>query len=261
MLEINRLYCGDAAKLLKEVDSNVCDLTVTSPVYDRIRKYDGFTFTFENIAHQLFRVTKNGGIVVWVVGDQTVDGDETGTAFKQALYFKHIGFKLYDTMIYHKSGFNFPANNRYHQVFEYIFVLSKGKPKTFNPLVDRKNKYVGQKAHGRHRGHDENDYKDMSKIVKAKPIGEYGKRTNVWYYKVGGGNVTKDKIAYQHPAIFPDALAEDCIKSWSNSGDLVLDPMVGSGTTCKMAKLLGRNFIGIDVSEKYIKLAEERLRI
>jgi len=260
MLELNKIYHTEAINGMKLLDDNSIPFTLTSPPYDNIRKYKGFTFNFKGIADELYRITSPGGVIVWIVGDGTEKGGETGTSFKQALYFKEIGFTLHDTMIYHKSAFNFPANNRYHQVFEYMFVLTKGKLKTFNPIKDRKNIYVGQKAHGKHRGKDENDYKDMSKIVKAKPVGEYGQRTNVWYTKVGGGHVTKDKIAYKHPAIFPESLAEGHIKTWSNEGDIVFDPMAGSFTTGICAINLKRNFIGMDISKDYCEIGQQRFK-
>lgn len=261
-MEINKIYLGDCIDILPDLADETVDLVVTSCPYDNVRSYDGFngSFKFEPIAIETARVLKKGGMIVWIVNDQYVNGSRSLTSFKQCLYFKEqCGLTVHDVMIYQKSGFNFPANNRYHQVYEFMLCLSKGKPKTFNPLIDRKNAYPGQKAHGRHRGYDENDYKDMSQIVHAKPIGDYGKRYNIWYYKVGGGNVTKDKNAYKHPAIFPEELAKDHILSWSNPGDLILDPMAGSGTTLKMAKLTGRNFIGIEVNPEYHKIATERL--
>jgi site-specific DNA-methyltransferase (adenine-specific) len=262
-MDVNRIYHQDFLLGVKSVEDDLVSLTVTSPPYDNLRSYHSTSKwdfeIFKYLVHELRRVTKPGGMVVWVVGDGTVKGSETGTSFRQALYFMDMGFRLHDTMIYQKSGFNFPANNRYHQTFEYVFVFSKGKPKTFNPICDRKNKYVGQKAHGLHRGADENSYVDMSKIVKAKPVGEYGMRCNVWYVKVGGGHVTKDKFAYKHPAIFPESLAGDLIRSFSNEGDLVLDPMIGSGTTAKMCKILNRNFIGFENNEEYYKIACERV--
>ncbi len=216
MLEVNKLYLGNCIEMLPLVDDCSIDLVVTSCPYDNIREYGGFNncFKFEPIALEITRVLKSGGMLIWVVNDQYIDGSRSLTTFKQCIYFKECcGLTVHDVMIYQKSGFNFPANNRYHQVYEYMLCLSKGKPKTFNPIIDRKNTYPGQKAHGRHRGSNENDYKDMSKIVIAKPIGEFGKRYNIWYYKVGGGNVTKDKIAYNHPAIFPEELAKDHILS------------------------------------------------
>lgn len=262
MLEVNKLYLGDAIEILPQINGESIDLVLCSPPYDKIRNYSGAinSFKFEPLALEIIRVLKLGGIIIWVVNDQYINGSRSLTSFKQCLFFKEqCGLNVHDIMIYQKSGFNFPANNRYHQTYEYMLCLSKGTPKTFNPLLDRKNKYPGQKAHGRHRGHNENDYKDMSQIVKAKPIGEYGKRTNVWYYKVGGGNVTKDKIAYKHPAIFPEELAKDHILSWTNPSDIVLDPLAGSGTTLKMAKLLNRNWLGIEVNPSYYNIAMERL--
>lgn len=262
MLITNRIYCGDNLELIKQLETSVCPLTVCSPPYGSLRAYQGFTWNFEELAKELYRVTTEGGAVCWVVNDQYIDGGRDLSSFKQVIYFKEVcGFRLHDCIIYHKSGFNFPANNRYHQVHENIFVLTKGKLKTFNPLIDRKNAYPGQKAHGKHRGANENDFKDMSQIVKAKPAGEFGKRTNVWYVKVGGGHVSSDKIAHEHPAIFPESLCGDLIKSFSNEGDIVLDIFNGAGTTTKMAKLLRRNFLGFEISKEYCELAEKRLAL
>jgi site-specific DNA-methyltransferase (adenine-specific) len=256
-ITMNKIITGNCLEVMKkEIIDKCIDLTVTSPPYDNLRNYEGYEFNFEGIANELYRVTKNGGIVVWIVGDATIKGSESGSSFKQALYFKEIGFNLHDTMIYQKSGFNFPANNRYHQIFEYMFVLSKGSPKTFNPILDRKNAYPGQVTHSFHR--TQNGKRDMS-IVKAQPAKEYGMRFNVWKYNTGGGQITSDREAHQHPAIFPEKLVEDHILSWSNEGDIVLDPMAGSGTTLKMAKKNNRNYIGIEISSEYVEIINKRL--
>jgi len=252
---LNNIYCGDCVEVMSQWQNNVIDLTVTSPPYDNLRDYKGYEFDFEGIATQLYRVTKQGGIVVWVVGDATIKGSETGTSFKQALYFKEIGFNLHDTMIYSKAGFQYPATNRYHQTFEYMFIFSKGKPKTFNPIKDRKNKWDGPWGRKTSRN------KDGTLTEKKREIknNEYGQRYNVWYYSIGKGNSTRDEIAYKHPAIFPERLARDHIVSWSSPEDIVLDPMCGSGTTLKEAKKLNRQFVGIDISEEYCAIANERL--
>jgi len=261
MLEINKIHCGDNLNLIREIDDSSVSLVVTSPPYSSIRKYQGFEWDFQSLSHEIYRALIDGGVVCWIVNDQYINGGRDCKSWEQLLYFKNnCDFNVHDILIYHKSGFNFPANNRYHQVWEPVFILSKGKPKVFNPIIDRKNAYPGQKAHGIHRGHDENDFKDMSKIVKAKPAGEYGKRTNVWYVKVGGGHVTDDRFAHKHPAIFPDSLAGDLIKSFSNEGDLVLDVFNGSGATTKMARLLNRNFLGLEISQEYCDIANLRLK-
>jgi len=253
---MNDLICGDNIEILKGLDDNCIDLTVTSPPYDGLRDYNGYSFDFEGVAQQLLRVTKEGGVIVWVVGDSIRNGNQSGTSFKQVLHFKDIGFNLYDTIIYAKNNITFPHKNRYHKAHEYMFILSKGIPKTVNLIEDRKNKYGGTTTWGNMTQRE----KDGSLKNKGKKtVKEYGVRYNVWNYTVGKGNVTKDKIAYQHPAIFPEKLAHDHIISWSNEGDIVLDPFVGSGTTCKMAKQLNRNYIGIDISQKYIDIAKERL--
>jgi len=211
--------------------------------------------TFEPIAAELFRVTKPGGVVVWVVGDATVSGSETGTSFRQALGFMRLGFRLHQTIIYWKNAFAFPQSNRYAQNTEYMFVFSKGAPKTTNIARVPTNK--------------ENRIKSKSSCYRTTngttvPMQyEIGKdernRENVWIYEVGYQKSTQDKVAYQHPAIFPEALARDHILSWSTPGGVVLDPMCGSGTTCKMAKQLGRRWLGFDMSERYTNLARQRV--
>jgi site-specific DNA-methyltransferase (adenine-specific) len=218
-----------------------------------LRDYNGYTFDFEGIANELYRITKKGGVVVWVVGDATIKGSETGTSFRQALYFKEIGFNLHDTMLYKTN--KIPLNhNRYEQEFEYMFILSKGKPKTFNP-IRIPCKYAGTATSGtfRHTG------KELAKAHTIKPISETKIKGNVWELASGNMKGTLDKIAFQHPATFPEKLAEDHILSWSNEGDTVLDPMAGSGTTLKMAKKNNRKFIGIEISKEYCKIAKKRI--
>ncbi len=254
---INQIIAGNAIDVLKQLPDNYIDLTVTSPPYDNLRDYHGYVFDFEGIAKELYRITKIGGVVVWVVGDSTIDGSETGTSFRQALYFKGLGFNLHDTMIYMKSGPNYPSKNKYYQIFEYMFIFSKGKVKTFNPLKDRENRWFGDKwSKVRTR-------RSVAGILKrtersADEGEKYGTRFNIWQYAVGAGN-GGDKISFEHLATFPEDMAKDHILSWSNPNDLVLDPMCGSGTTLKQCKNLKRRFIGIDISPEYCKISEKRL--
>ena len=246
------LHISECVEFMSNMEPESVDLTITSPPYDDLRDYNGYEFDFEAIAKQLFRVTKQGGVVVWVVADKSKDWNETGTSFRQALYFKEIGFNLYDTLIFakppHPTGVG-----RYYQCFEYMFVFSKGKPKTLNLLKDRKNKYPGSKGGAKRLPN--NTFRPNKTF---QPCKEYGRRTNIWTYPIGNGSA--DKIAFEHPAIFPEKLAEDHILSWSNEGDLVFDPMCGSGTVGKMALLHGRQFIGVDISAEYIDIATERLQ-
>ena len=252
---MNKLFCGDCVEIMDKMPPDSIDLTVTSPPYDDLRTYKGYTFDFESIAKQLYRITKEGGVVVWVVGDQTKDGDESGTSFRQALYFKEIGFKLFDTMIYAKSIRPIGGSNRYYNQFEYMFVFTKGNIKTANLFHDRVNVTEGTI---RTTNFERNTNGNYGKL-KQRNTKSLGKRGNIWRYVTGGGHSSKDKVAFEHPAIFPEALAQDHILSWSNERDVVLDPMCGSGTTCKMAYHNNRKYIGIDISPEYIAIAEQRL--
>jgi len=248
----NKIYQGDCLEVMKDIPDNSVDLVVTSPPYDNLRDYQGYTFNFKEIAKELFRVIKECGVVVWVVGDATINGSETGTSFKQALYFKEIGFNLHDTMIYDKGYAPNSQYNRYNQSFEYMFVFGKGKPNTTN--LKREPRTTKGDRVSTIRLKDGTTKKEIRQLNKDRI------KRNIWHIDNGFMRSTKDKKAFQHPAIFPEQLVQDHIESWSNEGDLVLDPMNGSGTTTKMAKQLNRKYIGIDISEKYCKIARQRLR-
>ena len=255
------IYHGDNIATMQAVipDASI-DLVVTSPPYDNLRTYGGHSWDFEGLSAELWRAVKPGGVVVWIVNDATVDGSETGTSFRQALHFKELGFRLHDTMIYLKPGFSFPDHVRCHQVFEYMFCLSKGDVRTFNQIKDRKTIEGGKP-----RGGDYKRGKDGKSVMRAGSDKrglrqKWGGRSNVWLVEAGGGISAKDAVAFNHPAIFPESLARDHILSWSNEGDTVLDPFSGSGTTAKMARLMGRKAIGIEVNREYCDIAVERLR-
>ena len=252
-MEINKIHNMDCLQGLKQLEGKSIDLTITSPPYDDLRKYNN-NFDFENIAKELYRVTKDGGVIVWVVADKTKNGSETGTSFKQALFFKEIGFNLHDTMIY-MSDKPPLTHNRYEQKYEYMFVFSKGKPKTFNPIMEE-CKYAGSDKKARtfrHTGDELQETHIKNKVNKEKIKG------NVWYFSTGYNKSTKDTIAFKHPAIFPEQLANDHIISWSNEGDTVLDIFMGSGTTAKMCVLNNRNYIGFEISKEYCDIANKRI--
>jgi len=255
MIEINKNYNESNLETMARMPDNFIDLTVTSPPYDNLREYKGYSFPFEEIANELYRVTKKGGVVVWVVGDATMNGSESGTSFKQALYFMQIGFNLHDTMIYHKINPMPLTHNRYDPCFEYMFVFSKGRPKTFNPIMEKtlnsgqiKKRELEVKMRGivGHQSRNRNEHT----IVKSEKY-----RKNMWSYSVGT-EIEKTK----HPAPFPEQLANDHILSWSNENDIVYDPFMGSGTTAKMAATNNRNWIGSEISEEYCSIIEQRVK-
>ncbi len=246
-----KLIVGNCVDVMRSWPNEIIQLTVTSPPYDKLRDYKGYDFPFEDIADELYRVTAEGGVVVWVVGDR-INGGRSLTSFRQAIYFQEIGFSAHDVMIYQKKNTPFMRSNAYTNAFEMMFVMSKGKPATFNPL----------KVPTQRNGYEMLPHNKLSDGINKKKLGELKKektRTNIWSYAVGLGGTTSDRIAFQHPAIFPEKLALDHIESWSNPGDLVLDPMCGSGTTGKMALLQDREFIGIDISAEYIDITQQRL--
>jgi DNA modification methylase len=266
MIEINKLYNQDCLATMIQIDNNSVDMVLTSPPYDDLRtynkhlsgnktEYNGYSFPFEQIVQELFRIVKKGGVVVWVVGDATNKGSETGTSFRQALYFKECGFDIYDTMIYQKTGTPFPQKTRYNQIFEYMFVFSKGKPNTFNPIM-KKNVTAGAVRHSRKFRNADGEMIDG---FNGKPINEYGIDNNVWVMRNGMYKSTKDIVAFEHPAIFPEELVIRHIISWTKENDLIYDPFMGSGTTAKAAIQLKRNWIGSEIDKSYCDICEKRL--
>ena len=245
---------GDCLEEMKKIPAGSVDLTVTSPPYDNLRIYNGNNDlwneqVWKDCIKNLFCVTKQGGVVVWVVGDATIKGSETGTSFKQAFWAKDCGFNLHDTMIYEKAQACFGSNNCYLQSFEYMFIFSKGVPCKKNFIRDRVNVRGGETESTVSSGKNTNG-KSGVRIMKTAE--KTGKRKNIWKYGVGGGDG-------KHPAVFPEKLAHDHIISWSNEGDTVLDPFMGSGTTGKMAKLLNRKFVGIEIDREYFEYAKQRI--
>jgi site-specific DNA-methyltransferase (adenine-specific) len=250
--KLTGLYVADCVEFMNAMPNDCVDLVITSPPYDNLRDYKGYKFEFSAIAQGLFKVLKQGGVVVWVVGDK-INGGKSLTIFRKGIYFQELGFNVHDVMIYQKRNTPFMRANAYTNCYEFMFVLSKGNPKTFNPIKDKtvRNGFEmvvhNKKADGIN--------KKVLKELKAEKT-----KTNIWQYAVGLGGTTSDKIAFQHPALFPEKLAHDHILSWSNKGDLIFDPMCGAGTTCKMAVLTDRKYLGVDISAEYIKIAKTRLK-
>jgi len=245
-METNKIYNEDCLETMAKMSTNFIDLTVTSPPYDEMRDYNGYCFEFEKVAQELYRVTKQGGVVVWNVNDATKNGSESGTSFRQALYFKKVGFNL-ETMIWEKTGSGCLGSNKFYgQNFEYMFVLTKGMPKTTNLICDRENKVKSGSV--KVNGGLDKTGKGKDRIVERKP---FGKRNNIW-------RIDTQKNS-DHPAPFPEQLANDHIITWTNQGDLVYDPFMGSGTTARMARFNCRHFIGSEISKEYCEIIDKRL--
>lgn len=250
------LMKGDCLERMKEIPDGNVDLTVTSPPYDNLRTYNGNNeqwgeHVWKAVISDLYRVTKDGGVVVWVVADATIKGSETGTSFKQALWAMECGFNLHDTMIYAKNSYMPLTHNRYEQAFEYMFILSRSKPKTFNPILiptmtaGTKRNRGGSKA-------KESTYSER-KRTEITTVGQFKQSPNIFYYDVGKNDKTI------HNAPFPEALARDHIISWSNEGDIVFDPFMGSGTTGVACTNLNRKFIGVELDLEYFNISKERI--
>lgn len=253
-MRLNYIDCCDNVQGLKTLPDNSIDLTVTSPPYDNLRSYNGFSWDCDALIKELYRVTKPGGVVVWVVADATVKGSETGTSFRQALAFKDAGFNLHDTMIWKKTTSPFPDKMRYYANFEYMFVFSKGRPRVVNLIQDRRNKYAGTPVHGTERRFDGSTIPASAVRNKIKRcVKEHGVRFNVW-------EITEEKQNNTgHPGVFPTRLVADHVLSWSNPGDIVMDPFMGSGTTAVACLNTGRNYIGFELSEEYCEIARKRI--
>ena len=253
---INKVINGNCVEILLNCPSKSVDMIVTSPPYNDARSYQGYSFDFKLIAKELTRVLKDGGVIVWVIGDTTVNGSETLEPHRQAIYFEDVcKLNVHDTMIYHKRNFSNPSHithKRYHQIFEFMYIFSKGKPKTWNPICDKEVKY------GQPLGKKTVRQKDGTlKTVEKTDIKNSGMRTNVWLMNTAGQESMCKSI--KHPAKFPDKLAHDVILSWSNEGDTILDPMCGGGTTLLQAQKLNRNYIGIDISKEYCGFSDTLL--
>ncbi|MGD9561856.1 MAG: site-specific DNA-methyltransferase [Pyrinomonadaceae bacterium] len=256
MIETGKIYTENCLETLKRMPGDLIDMTITSPPYDDLRDYNGYHFPVEDIASGLYAKTKPGGVVIWVVGDRTVNGSESLSSFQHAFVFRDAGFRVHDTMLYVKNN-PIPSDcgRRYRQAFEYMFCFSKGQPKTFTPLTEP-TKSAGQKIKafriteaGRGNVPDE----DIGRKIKSER-----KVSNIFYYNVGTSS-SKDKIAFEHPAIFPEQLVEDQINTWTDEGDLVYDCFMGSGTTAKVAHMLRRRWIGSEISAEYVEIANKRL--
>lgn len=256
---INKVYAQDSIFLMKKMKNEFVDLVITSPPYSDMRAYEGtLDFQFKPMATELYRIIKSGGVLVWVIGDKTENGSESGESFREALHFMELGFNLHDTMIYQKHNFANPSSNRYHQIFEYMFVFAKGKPKTFNPIKDIPTVCYGKTNWGKNTIRRGDELVELPKKEYKTP---FGMRRNIWKYSTGGTTDADNKLACGHPAKFPLKLAMDHVTSWSNVGDLVFDPMAGSCTVAVAAKKLKRNFICCDKVKKYTDIGKERLKL
>lgn len=254
-----KIYNENCVKTLEKIEDNTINLVVTSPPYDDLRTYNNSSTwnydSFKTIANLLYNKISDGGVIVWIISDSTINGSESGSSFRQALYFVEIGFKLHDTMIWRKSNFSNPSKNRYHQTFEYMFVLAKNTIKTFNPICDRKNIYSGKIGS---YGENTTTQKDGSKKIREQKINsEYGMRHNVWDVKTSGQ--TGESKKYKHPAMFPLELAKDHILTWSNENELIFDPFMGSGTVGVACLQTNRRFIGSEIDADYFSIAKKRI--
>ena len=262
---INQIFNEDCLETMKRMPDNYVDLILTSPPYDNMRSYGGnknyhqrlnqtgFSFDFEGIAKELTRVLKPGGVIMWNVQDQTIKGSRTGNSMRQALFFmEECGLFLHDHLIWYKTGTPFPSIYRYRNVWENMFILTKGKPNTFNPIL-KKNKTGGASRNRRRERNHNGELVMKERVVTTK---EYGIDDNVWYI-TNHFNVTDEMKKYGHPAVMADEVAKRHIQSWTNEGDVVYDPFLGAATTTRLAKQMNRNWIGSEIHKPYFDISKK----
>ena len=250
----NSIVLGDCVEGMRSLPPDLVPCTVASPPYGALRHYHGnHQFDFEAAAAELWRITRPGGVVCWVVREEVVDGSESGEASEQRLFFRDLGFRLHQTIVMERYGSRARSPGRYGESLEYAFILAKGKPATVRLLRDRRNKTAGKLVTATHR------YPDGSYRVQRYEVDEWGYRKAVWYF-AQGMHVATDPVARLHQAPMPEAMAEDLILSYSREGDLIFDPFAGVATTAKMALLNHRNYFGYEINAIYHARGEERLR-
>ena len=266
---INQIYNEDCLETMGRMEDGLCDLILTSPPYDNLRRYGqertnhkrlkgGMSFDFESIAKEMTRVLKPGGVIMWNVQDQTINMSRTGSSMRQALYFMdECGLNFWDHLIWYKTGTPFPSPHRYRSVWENMFIFSKGKPNTFNPILKR-NKTAGQVRNSRkfrdHKG-------DFVEGFQGTPIREFGNEDNVWYIANGANKSYKNKLSVNHPAVMTDEIARRHILTWTNENDIIYDPFLGASTTTRVARDNNRQWIGSEIHTPYYELSKQIMNI
>jgi DNA modification methylase len=253
---INKTHCAESSVALKKLPDNCIDIVVTSPPYDRIRDYNGFECNLHNIGEQLSRVLKDGGIIVMVIQDQTKDFGKSLTTFRTILdWCDNFNLKLFETVIYKKHGAEGAWwTKRFRVDHEYIPVFLKGKRPAYFTKEHLKipSKHAGKTMTGC-ATRLTNGSTLKSKKLKINPTKCRG---TIWDYVTCGDG---GKLKHEHPATFPDKIPVDFIETFCPPGGIVLDPFMGSGTTALAALNLGRNFLGFDISNEYVSLANKRV--
>ncbi len=256
-LPLNKIICGDCVEVLKSIPDNSIDLVVTSPPYDGIRKYNGFSFNLHSTGKELFRVLKDGGIIAMVIQDQTKNFGKSLTSFKTIIdWCENVGFKLFETIIYKKHGAEGAWwTKRFRVDHEYIPIFLKGeRPAYFNKEPLKIPSKHGGKTMTGCATRLTNGKTLKSKRVFINPMKCRG---TLWDYTTCGDGT---RLKHQHPATFPDKIPVDFIRCFCPKNGIVLDPFIGSGTTALAAIQLNRNYIGIDISKEYCELAKKRIR-
>ena len=255
-IQVNKIICEDNITYLKTLPDECIDFVITSPPYDALRDYNGYKLDLHGLGVELLRVLKDGGICVMVIQDSTRDFAKSLTSFRTIVdWCDNIGFRLFECNIYNRQGTEGAWwKKRFRVDHEYMPIFLKGKrPQYF----DKENIKIPSKHGGKIMTGANIRTKNGqtgSRKVKINPTKCPG--TVMTFGNTCGG---ESKLKSKHPAVFPNMLAYDMIECFCPEDGTVLDPFNGSGTTTLAAKCLGRNYIGIDVSEEYNKIARERL--
>jgi hypothetical protein len=254
----NAILLGDALEILSRIPAGSIPLTLFSPPYDGIRDYGkNWSLDYKTLGRLLFGATCDGGVCAVVIGDGTKDFAKSLTTFRWAVdWVDNTGWRLFECCIYSRHG-NPGAwwTQRFRVDHEYILIFFKGDRLR---CFDKTALMIPSKHAGKVYSGTDRLTNGGFKKIEPKAVNDLKCRGTIWGYATSNSEGNRTKL--EHPATFPDRLADDLIHCFSKPGDLVFDPMCGSGTTCVMAAKAKRDYLGIEINPEYHSIAMKRIQ-